>query len=105
ASVDGSKKGIISSDGQTRGNTILAIIDNAAVGATDWPLGMGQTIDGNSVIGKYTYFGDMDFDGHVTAGDYGILDANLGTSPQLVRAWLDGDADLDGNVTAGDYGI
>src|SRR5207237_9389585 len=97
--------GIISSTGQTAGNTILALIDNALVGAGDWPLGSGNTIDPNSVIGKYTYFGDMDFDGQVTAGDYGILDANLGTTPPIGIAWLSGDADLDGSVTPGDYGI
>src|SRR5207253_3188624 len=73
--------------------------------AGDWPLGSGNTIANNSVIGKYTYFGDMDFDGQVTAGDYGILDANLGTTPAPGIAWLSGDADLDGSVTAGDYGI
>src|SRR5206468_5906021 len=90
---------------QSAGNTILALVDNAFVGAGDWPLGSGQTIQANSVIGKYTYFGDMDFDGQVTPGDYGILDANLGTSPPLEVAWLSGDADLDGTVTPGDYGI
>ena len=103
--IDPSKTGIISSTGQTAGNTILALVDNALVGAGDWPLGSGHTIDGNSVIGKYTYFGDMDFDGQVTPGDYGILDANLNTTPPLGIAWLSGDADLDGSVTPGDYGI
>src|SRR5205085_8693266 len=105
SSPDPSKTGIISSTGQSAGNTILAMIDNAFVGASDWPLGSGKTIESNSVIGKYTCFGDMDFDGQVTAGDYGILDANLGTTPPLGIAWLSGDADLDGSVTAGDYGI
>src|SRR5207244_1213291 len=105
SSPDPGKTGIVSSTGQTAGNTILALIDNAIVGAADWPLGSGSTIDANSVIGKYTYFGDMDFDGQVSAGDYGILDANLGTTPAPGVAWLSGDADLDGSVTAGDYGI
>jgi len=102
---DPSKNGIISSTGQTVGNTIVAVIDNALIGASDWPLGSGNTIATNSVIGKYTYFGDMDFDGQVTPGDYGILDANLNTTPPLEIAWLSGDADLDGSVTPGDYGI
>src|SRR5205085_929124 len=63
SSPDATKTGIISSAGQTAGNTILALIDNSLVGAGDWPLGSGRTIDANAVIGKYTYFGDMDFDG------------------------------------------
>src|SRR5262249_61357599 len=87
------------------GNTILAVIDNALVGVTDWPQGSGHTIDANSVIGKYTYFGDMDLDGQVTSGDYGVLDANLGSTPAPGVAWVSGDADLDGTVTGGDYGI
>ena len=47
----------------------------------------------------------MDLDGQVTAGDYGILDANFGTTPPPGIAILAGDADFDGVITAGDYGI
>ena len=38
-------------------------------------------------------------------GDYGILDANMGSTPLPGIAWLSGDADLDGSVTPGDFGI
>src|SRR5206468_8780906 len=99
---DATKKGIVSGTGQSAGNTILALFDNSLVGATEWN---GVPISANAVVGKYTYFGDMDFDGQVTPGDYGILDANLGTTPPAGIAWLVGDADLDGTVTAGDYGL
>src|SRR5439155_8142230 len=78
---------------------------NSLVGATEWPPGTGNAVPVNSIIGKYTFFGDGDFDGQVTPGDYGILDANLGTTPDSRVAWLSGDADLDGSVTPGDYGI
>jgi hypothetical protein len=102
---DPSKSGIISSTGQSTGNTILAVFDNALVGVSEWPTGSGNTVVANSVLGKYTYFGDMDLDGQVTAGDYGVLDANLGSTPPAGAAWVSGDADLDGTVTSGDYGI
>jgi autotransporter-associated beta strand protein len=105
ASVNPSRVGIVSSTGQTAGNTILALIDNAAIGATSWPPGSGNPVTANSIIGKFTYFGDVDFDGQVTPGDYGVLDANLGTTPPRGIAWLSGDADLDGSVSPGDYGI
>src|SRR5207244_6583503 len=75
------------------------------VGAGDWPLGSGHTIAGNAVIGKYTYFGDANFDGQVTSDDYAVLDANLGTTPPAGIAWLSGDANLDGLVTSDDYGV
>jgi hypothetical protein len=104
-SPDATKKGIVSSTGQSTGNTILALIDNALIGATDWPLGSGVTIATNSVIGKYTYFGDANFDGQVTADDYGVLDANLGSTPPEGSAWLAGDANLDGTVDANDYSV
>src|SRR5262249_38311867 len=102
---DPSKTGIVSSTGQAAGNTILALFDNALVGSPDWPIGSGQTILAESIVGKYTYFGDMDLDGQVTGGDYGVLDANLGSTPDPRIAWISGDADLDGAVTSGDYGI
>ena len=41
----------------------------------------------------------------MTPGDYGVLDANLGTTPAPGIAILHGDADFDGSVTPGDYGI
>ena len=70
--------------------------------------GVGRPVseaDATTVIGQYTVFGDMDLDGQVTPGDYGILDASLGSTPPLGVAWISGDADLDGSVTPGDYGI
>src|SRR5207247_6322675 len=105
SSPDPSKTGIVSSTGQSAGNTILALFDNALVGVGEWPIGSGHTIIANSVVGKYTFFGDVDLDGQVTAGDYGVLDANFGTTPPAGIAILAGDADFDGSVTAGDYGI
>src|SRR5207237_9358184 len=51
-SPEASKKGIISGTGQTAGNTILAEIDNAYIGAADWPLASGNATDVNSGRGK-----------------------------------------------------
>src|SRR5207237_2857514 len=90
ASPDSGKTGIISTTGQSAGNTILALLDNALIGAGEWPLGSGNTVPGNAVIGKYTFFGDMDFDGQVTAGDYGILDDNVVNTRTPGAAWLAG---------------
>src|SRR4029078_5662138 len=58
----------------------------------------------NASVGKYTYFGDLNFDGQVTGDDYGTIDANLNTTPAPGRAWLRGDANLDGVVTGDYYG-
>ena len=76
--------------------------NNTLLGLTSWD---DIAISPNAILGKYTYFGDVDLDGQVTPGDYGVLDANLGTTPPPGIAILSGDADFDGSVTPGDYGI
>jgi len=93
-----SSPGITSSTSD--GSQILALFDNALIGAGDWN---GEPIGANAVVGKYTYFGDVDFDGQVTGDDYTIIDSNLNTTPATGLAWLSGDANLDGIVTGDDY--
>src|SRR5213075_1047351 len=80
------------------------LFDNALIGSSDWPSGSGDAIAPNAIVGKYTYFGDLNFDGQVTGDDYGTIDANLNTTPAVGLAWLQGDANLDGIVTGDDYG-
>jgi hypothetical protein len=41
----------------------------------------------------------------VTGDDYGVIDANLDTTPPVGLAWLSGDTNLDGSVTGDDYGV
>jgi len=94
----GGATGITSSSSD--GSQILATFDNALVGAGDWN---GVTIEANAVVGKYTYFGDVNFDGQVTGDDYTIIDSNLNTTPPVGFEWLSGDANLDGMVTGDDY--
>jgi len=90
--------GIISSTSD--GTQILALFDNALVGGADWN---GQTIAAGAIVGKYTFFGDVNFDGQVTGDDYTIIDSNLNTTPPVGMEWLSGDANLDGIVTGDDY--
>ena len=77
----------------------------SAIGVGDWPPGSGKTVASNAVIGKYTYFGDLNMDGQVTGDDYAVIDSNLNTTPLAGIAWLSGDANLDGNVTGDDYAV
>jgi len=85
------------------GSTILALWDNAFTGVTEWPAGSGIAVPLNSVIGKYTYFGDANLDGQVTGDDYTIIDSNLNTTPPVGFGWISGDMNLDGIVTGDDY--
>jgi hypothetical protein len=90
--------GITSSDSD--GSQILALFDNALVGAGNW---QGVSIASTAIVGKYTYFGDVNLDGQVTGDDYTVIDANLNTDPPVGLEWLSGDANLDGIVTGDDY--
>jgi len=102
---DPAATGITSTTAQNDGGKeILALLDNSLVGTTDWPPGSGNTVSANAIIGKYTYFGDVNIDGQVTGDDYGTIDANLNTTPLAGVAWIQGDANLDGIVTGDDYG-
>jgi hypothetical protein len=84
------------------GSQILALFDNALVGATDWA---GQSIGPSAIVGKYTYFGDANIDGQVTGDDYTVIDANLNTAPAVGLGWLSGDLNLDGIVSGDDYTV
>jgi hypothetical protein len=103
--TDGTKRGIISSTGQVAaGHPILALFDNALVGATDFPFGSGQTLGARAVAGKYTYIGDADFNGMVTPDDYGAVDSNLGAADLAAgSAWFAGDWNFDLSITPDDY--
>jgi hypothetical protein len=96
----GNTAGITSST--STGSSILALFDNAPVGAADWN---GQPISAAAIVGKYTWFGDANLDGQVTGDDYTVIDANLNTTPLAGLAWLSGDMNLDGAVTGDDYTV
>ncbi len=102
ATPDTAKTGIISTAGQNSGGkTILALFDNALVGDASWD---GHTISANAVVGKYTYYGDVNLDGQVTGDDYSAVDSNLGsTGLNAGNAWLLGDTNGDLSVTGDDY--
>ncbi len=104
ASADPAATGIVSSAAQAAGGaTILALFENSLVGFVDWPSGSGKTITPAAIVGKYTYIGDTNMDGQVSAQDYTAIDANIGTSQPLGISWFYGDTNFDGNIDATDY--
>ncbi len=105
AAPDSAATGIVSGTSQTvhAGTTILALFDNALIGFADFPENSGNTIAPNAIAGKYTYIGDTNYDGQVSAQDYTAIDANIGTSQPLGIAWFFGDTNFDGNIDATDY--
>lgn len=89
---------ITSSTGLADGDKFWVAISADDLGITSWD--NVNVTDPNSVIIKYTYFGDANLDGAVTPDDYAVLDGNFGV---VGGGWLSGDVNLDGTVTADDY--
>ena len=88
------------------GLTTLAITDPVALfsmGPTETMEFSGQTVDGSSVLIKYTYAGDLNLDGLVDASDYGIID-NYFQFPRT-SGYANGDFNFDGIIDAADYGL
>ncbi|HEX8524714.1 MAG TPA: hypothetical protein VF669_20845, partial [Tepidisphaeraceae bacterium] len=105
-STDTTAVGIISTVGQTLvGHPILAVLDNALLGTSDWPFGSGQTVGSSAVLGQFAYLGDADLNGMVTPDDYLAVDSNLGKTVSMAGGmnWFAGDWNFDGQVTPDDY--
>jgi hypothetical protein len=80
--------------------TGLVMIDNEVFGYTDFS---GQTVDANSILLKYTYYGDIDANGEVNADDLTIFANNFGKATGAGQ--VDGDIDFDADVNADDLTI
>jgi hypothetical protein len=69
----------------------------------------GESVDSNTVLLKYTYYGDRDLDGDIDADDYAGIDggfANRANANNLTfprQPWRDGDINLSGAVNSDDY--
>ena len=78
------------------GDVMLAIAEQSEWAQTTFH---GESIDGTTIVGKYTYFGDANLDGQVTTDDYVAIDLGLGTGD----SWVQGDVDVNGFVSTDDY--
>jgi autotransporter-associated beta strand protein len=62
----------------------------------------GEAVPLNAILVKYTYAGDVDLDGTLTATDYFVRDTNEGATNVH---WFMGDVTYDGLVDSGDAGL
>jgi hypothetical protein len=77
--------------------------------ATNWsaPTSLdGQAISANSLLIRYTLYGDTNLDGQVTSGDVGVVLGNytFATGTATKPMWAAGDFRYDGTVDSGDLG-
>ena len=92
--------GVLSSAAQTNPNTTLSLVDNAVLGFSTFG---GEPVDANSLLLKYTYFGDIDQNGQVDADDLTVFANNFGRMSGATQ--VDGDIDFNGTVDADDLTV
>jgi hypothetical protein len=81
-------------------DTGVTVVDNALLGLTDFG---GRPVDANSILLKYTYYGDIDQNGQVDADDLTVFASNFGRTSGATQ--VDGDIDFNGTVDADDLTI
>jgi hypothetical protein len=94
--------GITSSTAATSAaaDTGLSLVDNALLGATDFS---GQTVNADSILLKYTYYGDIDLNGQVDGEDLTTFALNFGRTSGATQ--VDGDIDFNGRVDGEDLTV
>lgn len=75
----------------------LGYADASVVGLTNFA---GQAVDGNSLLIRYLYAGDSNFDGRVNTLDFNLLASNYGGEGKL---WTSGDFNYDGVTDSLDF--
>lgn len=71
----------------------------------------GQTVLASDILAVYTYAGDVNLDGQITAQDFAQLDAAYlkhkynGGANDPKPTWLQGDLNYDGKIDASDFAI
>jgi hypothetical protein len=80
--------------------TTLALADNAVLGLTNFS---GQSVTADSILLKYTYYGDIDVNGQVDADDLMVFANNFGRATGATQ--IDGDIDFDNDVDADDLTV
>ncbi len=91
-------------DAQMLAGSMLAVVDNGLTGGQITSTSGYNLIPVDSVIVKYTWFGDSNLDGVVDGSDYALIDTGF-TSGGALGSWLFGDYDYNGAVDGSDYAL
>jgi fibronectin-binding autotransporter adhesin len=111
-SYDGSA-GITSSAAQgSHLNTAIGLRDNG------FNLGLGSIptmtsvegvpVDSNSIVAKFTFYGDLDLNGKVNIDDYNLFAYYIGAGHNpgpTYTTWMTGDLNYDGLINVNDYNL
>jgi len=104
--------GITSSYIASVSGTALGVMKNVAnptnnTGGPRYTIFDGQTLSGNEILVKHTWYGDLDLDGTLSSFDFALLDAGFAGTKQADGSygWFFGDLNYDGHVDNGDYSM
>ncbi len=100
--------GITSSTAKSNVYTSLGVRDMSVPLATEMtpPTSIeGVPISANSVVVKYTWYGDLNLDGKVTYDDYSLFIHDFENQDGLTMEWATGDLNGDGQITYDDYSL
>ncbi|HEV8606137.1 MAG TPA: hypothetical protein VGQ99_12265 [Tepidisphaeraceae bacterium] len=100
--------GIVSTAAQanpSRTTGLAAISNDDGRGGTIKSTFDGQTVDGDTILVKYTYDGDSNLDGDVDADDYARMDAGFASrgNPGFQSIYRNGNLNYIGSVNSDDY--
>ncbi len=90
-------------DLQTVPGTMLGVVDNGEVGGAITTLS-GASAPAQSVLVKFTWFGDADLSGSVDGSDYALIDTGFGSNGTLT-GWVFGNFDYGSSVDGSDYAL
>jgi hypothetical protein len=82
------------------GATALGVAEASDVLGATGGVFSGQSVDGTTVLVKYTWYGDADFNGIVDFDDYVRTDGGFNFG---LTGWINGDFDLNGSIDFDDY--
>lgn len=79
---------------------LAVILNDKGNGTPIYTSFMGQSVDANSILVKYTWNGDVDLNGKIDADDYFMMDSGFA---KHLTGYRNGDLDYNGQVDADDY--
>jgi hypothetical protein len=79
---------------------LAVILNDKGNGTPIYTSFMGQSVDVNSILVKYTWNGDVDLNGKVDADDYFLVDSGFAKG---LTGYRNGDLDYNGRIDSDDY--
>jgi hypothetical protein len=80
----------------------LGVMLNSNSGSPIYTTFDGQSVDANTILVKYTYYGDANLDGLVNGSDYTAIDNGFNAG---LSGWSNGDFNYDGVINGDDYAL